>query len=309
MRALTTCLVLLSAWSWCARPALSVPNGLATQDPRPGRAIFSARADLAVLHVSVTDRRSGLVSGLPREAFTVYEDGHPRNIDVFLNEDSPATVGLVIDASTSMHRKREAVIAAGMAFSRSTHPRDEVFTVHFNERVWFGLPPDQPFTSEPAALRAALEKSTARGRTALFDAVAAALRHIERGSSPKKALLVVSDGGDNSSRSSFAELRSAADRTNVLIYTVCLTDEYDGDADPETLERLSHASGALAFAPREVADAPKILERIARDIHGGYTIGYVPGSPKDRHRDVRVEVSAPGLGRMLVRTRSGYGSE
>ncbi len=278
------------------------------QDPRPERAVFSARADLVVLHVSVTDRKSGLVPGLPREAFTVYEDGRPRRIDFFLNEDTPATVGLVIDASTSMHQKREAVVAAGMAFSRTTHPRDEIFTVHFNERVWFGLPPGQPFTNDPSALRAALDRSTARGRTALFDAVAAALQHVVRGTSQKKALVVVSDGGDNSSRASFADVMAAADRSGVLVYTVCLADQYDADADPETLERLSGASGALAFSPRDVRRAPEILERIARDIHGGYTIGYVPASTTGGRRDVRVDVRAPDRGRLLVRTRSGHGS-
>ncbi len=304
MRALAACVVLLFAW-----PALSERSeSKGIQDPQSERAIFAARADLVVLHVSVMDRKSGLVPGLPREAFIVYEDGRPQRIDFFLNEDTPAAVGLVIDASTSMHQKRGAVVAAGMAFSLTTHPRDEIFTVHFNERVWFGLPPGQPFTSDPPALRAALDKSTARGRTALFDAVMAALQHVQRGTSQNKALIVVSDGGDNSSRASFAEVMAAADRSDVLIYTVCLADQYDGDADPETLERLAEASGALAFSPREVRDAPKILQRIARDIHSGYTIGYVPASAKGGPREVRVEVAAPDRGRLLVRTRSGHGS-
>src|SRR5688500_16593930 len=87
-----------------------------TAQDAPPRAVFSSHSDLVVLHVTVLDGRSGFVSGLPREAFTVYEDGRPQQIDVFSNEDSPVTVGLVIDSSGSMQRKRDAVIAAGLAF-------------------------------------------------------------------------------------------------------------------------------------------------------------------------------------------------
>src|SRR5688572_18329194 len=180
--------------------------GAAGQDPQPARAAFRSRSDLVVLHVSVIDRRSGPVPGLARDAFTVYEDGRPQPIAFFDPEDSPATVGLVIDSSLSMMRKREPVIAAGLAFAETTNPRDEIFTVHFNEKVWFGLPPATPFTSDAAALRAALQKSTARGRSAVYDAVAQALAHLERGTAQKKALIVVSDGGDNASRRTLPEL-------------------------------------------------------------------------------------------------------
>lgn len=276
------------------------------QDP-PGRATFTARADLAMLHVSVLDRKSRPVTGLPLEAFAVYENGRRQRIAFFLNEDTPATVGLVIDASTSMHHKRDTVLAAAMAFTRATHPRDEIFTVHFNERVWFGLPADQPFTSDPSRLRVVLERSPARGRTALFDAVAAALEHARSGSAPQRALVVVSDGGDNASRTSRAELMDAATLAGARIYTLCLADEYDEDADADTLERIAKASGGIAFSPAGPGDAPKALERIARDIHGGYTIGYVPDSQAARG-DVRVEVTAPDRGRLVARTRSGYGS-
>jgi Ca-activated chloride channel family protein len=298
---LAACLILLSSLPWCVARA-------ATQESQPGRTVFSSRADLVVLHVSVADRRSGLVAGLPRESFTVYEDGRPQAISFFSNEDSPATVGLVIDSSMSMQRKREALIAAGMTFAGSTHPQDEIFTVHFNERVWFGLGPDRPFTSNRDELRAALSTSTARGRTALFDAVLAALKQVDRGTSDKKALVVISDGGDNSSRASFADVMAAAGASEAAIYTVCLTEEYDGDADPEKLEKLAKTSGAIPFSPRSVGDVAKILERIARDIHSGYTIGFVPSGTAAGRRAIKVEVSAPNRGRMTVRTRSEYGA-
>lgn len=296
------CLILLASLLWYAARA-------ATQEPQPGRAVFSSRADLVVLHVSVVDRKAGLVSGLPRESFTVYEDGQPQRIAFFSNEDSPATVGLVIDSSMSMRRKRDALIAAGVAFAQSTHPKDEIFSVHFNERVWFGLGPEQAFTSNPAQLRAALSTSTARGRTALFDALMAALQHVERGTSDKKALIVISDGGDNASRATFGEVLDTVNQSDAMIYTVCLTDEYDGDADPDKLEKLSKASGAMPFRPRDVNEVARILERVARDIHSGYTIGYVPAGSASGRRTITVEVAAPDRGRLSVRARSEYGTE
>jgi Ca-activated chloride channel family protein len=302
MRMPAAAVVLLASFSWCVARA-------ATQDPRPERTVFASRADLVVVHVSVVDKKSGLVSGLPRESFAVYEDGRRQRIDFFLNEDTPATVGLVIDASMSMHRKREALVAGGMAFAQTTHSRDEIFTVHFNERVWFGLGADQPFTSDAGLLRTALQKSPARGKTALFDGVAAALGHVERGTSQKKALVVISDGGDNASRESFEDVLRLVNQSDALIYTICLRDEYDSDADPEALERLAAASGGIAFSPRRIGDVTKVLERIARDIHSGYTIGYVPAAARGGHRNVRVDVAAPNRRELVVRARSGYGSD
>lgn len=280
------------------------------QEPQPGRAVFTTRSDLVVLHVSVVDRKTGFVSGLTRDAFTVYEDGRPQTIAFFDSEDSPAAVGLVIDSSTSMHRKREALIAGGLAFARSSHPKDDMFTVHFNERVWFGLPPGQAFTSDLGVFRTALQQGTARGRTALFDAVSASLEHVEQSAAAKKALVVISDGGDNASTTQRSDVLAAVDRSNVLVYTVCLmdaADAYDGEADPDTLEDLAQASGAETFVLRKIDDVTRVLERIAKDIRSGYLIGYVPSaSGASGYRPIRVEVNAPNRRRLIVRSRSGY---
>ncbi len=282
----------------------------AMQEPQPGRAVFTTRSDLVVLNVSVVDRKKGFVSGLTRDAFSVYEDGRPQAIAFFDSEDSPAAVGLVIDSSTSMHRKREALTAGVLAFARSSHPKDEMFAVHFNERVWFGLPAGQAFTGDLDVFRAALQQGTARGRTALFDAVSAALKHVEQSTAPKKALVVISDGGDNASTTPRSEVLAAVDRSNVLVYTVCLmdaADAYDGEADPDTLEDLAEASGAETFVLRKIDDVTRVLERIAKDIRSGYLIGYVPPvTGASGYRSIRVEVNAPNRRRLIVRSRSGY---
>jgi len=275
------------------------------QEPR---AAFVSRSELVVLRVSVVDRRAGFVSGLPREAFTVHEDGQPRDIQFFENEDTPVTVGLVVDCSGSMQTRRDGVIAAGLAFARSSHPADELFTLNFNEAVWPGLPADQPFTSDRDELKRALDRSITRGQTALFDAVAAGLRHLGRGSRTRKVLVVVSDGGDNASRTHFDEILDMALRHDVVIYTIGIYDHGDREAKPGLLRQLADATGGEAFFPKPNDPVTPVLERIARDIRSSYTVGYVPpaGDLAPRRRSIRVEVRPPDGRKLAVRARSSY---
>jgi VWFA-related protein len=294
-----TCGVAVLLWSaGAALPATS-------QDPPP-HALFSSRTDLVVLHVSVVDRKSGFVSGLSREAFTVYEDGKPQAIQFFRNEDTPVTVGLAIDNSGSMQPKRDAVIASGLAFADSSHPQDEMFTMNFNERVWPGLR-GHPFTSDHGELRAALAASTARGQTALFDAIAASLSQLAGGHQQKRVLIVISDGGDNASRTRFDDVLDRALRTNVVVYTVGLYDQYDDDANPKVLMQLAAATGGEAFFPRRTEEVTHILQRIATDIRSGYSIGYVPDVTRGHgFRPIRVTVRPPDGRKVSVRARRGY---
>lgn len=271
------------------------------------RASFSSRTELAVLHVSVLDRQAGFVPGLPREAFTVAENGRPHPIAFFENDDDPVTVGLVIDNSGSMQPRRDAVIAASMAFASSSNPADEMFTINFNERVWPGLPPGRAFTSDLAELREALGRSGARGQTALFDGIDTALRHLAHGEKPRKVLVVVSDGGDNASKTTFSDVLETALRTDVVIYTIGLHDPNDREAKPGLLRELAEVTGGEAFFPRDNESVTPVLERIARDIRSSYTIGYAPPSaPPGARRQVKVDVRAPGHRKLKVRVRSSY---
>lgn len=274
------------------------------QAPPPA---FKSSSDLVVLRVSVIDRRAGFVSGLPRDAFAVQEDGRPQPIEFFENEDTPVTVGLVIDNSGSMAQRRDSVIAAGMAFAASSHPADELFTLNFNEHVWPGLPPDLSFTSDRDELKRALERSTARGQTALFDAIAMGLRRLDAGHKTRKVLVVVSDGDDNASRTRFDEVLDAALRKDVVIYTIGIYARGDGDAKPGVLRQIAAATGGEAFFPRGLDDVTPTLERIARDIRSSYTVGYSPtdAAGAARRHNVRVEVWAPGR-KLAVRSRSAY---
>jgi VWFA-related protein len=183
-----------------------------------------------------------------------------------------------------------------------------MFAVHFNERVWPGLPPGQRFTTDRTELRAALMRSTARGQTALFDAILTGLKHLEAGQRQKKVLIVISDGGDNASRSQFDDVLDAALRMNVLIYSIGIYDQYDRDAKPKLLRKLAESTGAESFFPERADEVGPILQRIAQDIRSGYTIGYVPAAGPGRpgHRAVRVVVRPSDGRKLAARARSGY---
>src|SRR5437660_4908847 len=280
---------------------------LIAQEPQD-RPVFSSRSELVVLHVSVADGRTGFVQGLTRDAFTVYEDGRSQPIRFFENEDTPVTAGLVIDNSGSMLPRRDAVVAAGLAFAACSNPSDEIFTINFNERVWPGLPPEHPFTSDRDELREALSRSIARGETALFDAVAAALRHLDAGHRSRKVLIVVSDGGDNASRTNFDAVLDAALRKDVVIYTIGIYDRDDHDAKPKLLRRLADVTGGEAFFPSKTGEVQPLLERIARDIRSSYTMRYAPAVSVDASaaRKIRVDVHTADGRKLGVRARSAY---
>ncbi len=273
-----------------------------------GAPAFKSSSELVVLHVSVVDKHQGFVSGLPRDVFSVYEDGRPQPIKFFENEDTPVSVGLVIDSSGSMATRRDAVIAAGMAFAESSRPDDEMFTIAFNEKIWHGLPDGQAFTSDHQELHQALNRSGARGQTALFDAIDAGLKQLDAGGKTRRILIVISDGGDNASHTRFEDVLDAALRRDVVIYAVGIYDVNDRDAKPDVLRELAASTGGEAFFPPTLDKVQPALERIARDIRSSYAIGYVPPADGARGRARKIKVDLrPSDGRKLaVRARSAY---
>jgi len=168
--------------------------------------VFRAESELVVLHVNVFDERSDAVPELPQTAFRVVDNGQPQEITFFSSEDVPVAAGLIIDNSGSMIARHRMVSAGGLAFITASHPEDELFTIHFNDEVHYGLPDIVEFTNSESLLRAALVKYPAGGRTALYDAVIAGLDHVERASHQKRVLVVLSDGKDNASRHSEEEM-------------------------------------------------------------------------------------------------------
>src|ERR1700686_2876705 len=169
--------------------------------------------DLVVLRATVRDRKGAPVAGLGKEDFQVFEDKVPQQIESFSHEDVPVTVGLVIDNSGSMHSKRSDVIDAALAFARSSNPEDQVFVVNFNEHISMGLPGNVDFTGNQEQLKTALSRNKADGLTALYNAVAVALEQLKKGKWDKKVLILISDGGDNASKHTLAQILSTGNQS------------------------------------------------------------------------------------------------
>jgi VWFA-related protein len=281
------------------------------QEPRP---TFSSESELVVLHVAVKDKKGGYVGGLGQESFLVSENRRPREISFFNNQDAPVTVGLLIDSSGSMAPNRELVIAASLGFAKAMNPQDEFFVLGFNEDIHAPLPSDRPFTHHEPTLRVALVQAIkARGQTAIYNAINAGLSYVQKGGFEREILIVVSDGGDNASSATRAQVLQSAQASNAVIYTIALVDPLDQEADPGFLSELSQATGGVAFRPKTAAEIESILQRIATDIRNMYTIGYVPGAAvpargnkREDLRRIAVDVRLPTGQKLEVRTRRAY---
>ena len=285
-------------------------RGLAAPQDRDSESLhISVDVALVVLHATVSDRQGGFVSDLGERDFEVYEDGVPQPIRLFQNEDVPVTVGLIVDHSTSMGQRMPEVTAAARAFVQSSNRDDEMFVVNFNEKVFLGLPAAIRFTDSTAELGSAIAATPIKGMTALYDAVAKGLEELQAGSRDKKVLIIVSDGGDNASAHSLAQVMKLAGQSSAVIYTIGIFQEEDTERNLSVLKSLAQATGGEAFLPEELPEVTAICERIARDIRHQYTIGYEPINlaHDGAYHAVRVVARAKGHSRGLaVRTRTGY---
>jgi Ca-activated chloride channel family protein len=261
-----------------------------------------------LLHVTVRNHNGKPVAGLSRENFQVFEDRVPQPIKYFSHEDIPVTVGIVVDNSGSMRPKRAEVIAAALAFADSSNPHDQIFLVNFNEHVSLGLPPGVAFTDRRDQLQAAMSTIRADGETALYDAVAVALDHLKAGDRDNKVLIIISDGADNASSHTRAQILDLAARSDAVIYAVGIYEQDDPDRDPHALKELAKASGGEAYFPKALADVRPICERIAHEIRNQYTISYSPANRKQdgKFHAIQVRAVTPQGRGLVVTTRAGY---
>ncbi len=288
-----------------------VSGAQVSQSSLSGRAdayTFQVNVNMVILNATVLDRHNEPVSGLGKDDFQVYEDGVLQQIKDFNHDDIPVTAGVLVDNSASMAPKRDDVIAAALAFARSSNPQDQMFVVNFNDRVSSGLPADMPFTDRQEQLQQALSGISAIGQTSLYDGIAAALEHLKLGSLDKKVLILISDGGDDASKHTLAQVIDIAKHSAATIYAIGIFDEQDGDQNPAVLKRFAKETGGEAFFPESSRAITSICEEIARDIRSQYTLTYVPANALQdgRYRAIEVKASAPGRGRLSVRTRAGY---
>ena len=274
------------------------------------QAVISVRTELVAVPVTVTDARGHQVSGLRQEDFRVFEDGRPQPIAAFHHGDAPVTLGLIVDRSQSMRPKTSALLAAVSTLLKSSHLDDELFAVAFNDRVSVALPAGRPFTNDAKELEAALTTVAAEGRTALYDGVAEGLQQLQLGHAEKHALIVVSDGGDNASRRTYAEVPALARRSDAVIYAIGIlgASPIEEEEDAGLLKRLCKDTGGVAYFPKSFAEISEMSTQVARTLRDQYTLGSVPSERTDGRgfRKIDVRVTAAGWGRLHVRTRSGY---
>jgi Ca-activated chloride channel homolog len=271
--------------------------------------VFRSESDLVVLHVTVFNGRAEAVPDLSQDAFSVLEDNTPQDITFFTSGNVPVAVGLVLDNSGSMIARQGMLIAGGGAFARSSHPGDELFTIHFNERVAFGLPGGLAFTDRESLLTAALARFRAGGRTALHDAVMAGLDHLESASHQKRVLVVLSDGEDNASAHSEDEMIERARNSNAIVYTVSNGNGRAGlGGNARLLRKLAGVAGGIAYFPDTDRKVVETLDQVAASIRRGYLIGYAPSNTlhDGTYRSVKVIVHTPGQKNLRVRSRDGY---
>ena len=271
--------------------------------------IISVRTELVVVPMVVTDGRGRHVAGLTQDNFRVYENGRLQSITVFHSGNAPVALGVIVDRSQSMRPKAAALGTALSSLLESSGPDDELFGVNFHDDASLALA-REPFTHDAKALATALSAVRAAGRTALFEGVAEGLRHLELGRSPKRVLIVISDGGDNASRLTYAQVLVLARRSDAVIYAIGLsgTGVAQEEEDSGLLKRLSTETGGVAYFPRSIEETAAVASQIARDVREQYTLGFSPAASPNGEvfRKITVTVSAARRGRLHVRTRSGY---
>jgi VWFA-related protein len=260
-----------------------------------------------VLYATVLDKHQNLVTSLTKKDFSVYEDGVPQVISSFEQRDVPVSLGTLIDDSGSMAPKRAAVDRAAVDLIRASNPDDETFIVNFSDEAFL----DQDFTSNIGLLEKALSHVGSSGGTALYDALIASANHLaEDGTRRKQAILIVTDGEDNSSSGTLQDAVRRIQKLNgPIVYSIGLLYGQGGtDKAKKALQTLSDQTGGIAFFPKSLDQVDSIAKRVARDIRQQYIIGYQPSRPirLGGYRSIRVVASAKGYGKLTVRTRAGY---
>ena len=302
-----------------ASDPLNEPVNIESRKPaQPEATTDSRRVDIRVnrtlvlINVTVTDPLNRFVTGLEKEHFRLFEDKVEQEITHFSSEDAPISIGLVFDTSGSMGAKLQKSRLAAEEFFKTANPADEFFLVQFNDR------PDLvvPFTTDTDRIQSALTFTQSHGRTALLDSVYLAMHEMKKARNPRKAILIISDGGDNSSRYTETEIKSAVREADVQIFAIGIFESManrgrtpEEAAGPGLLNELAEQTGGREYAVENVAELPDIAAKIGIELRNEYILGY---TPKNRERDgkyrrVQVKLVQPrGLPPLRAYFRLGY---
>ena len=267
---------------------------------------------LVLINVTVTTPLNQVVTGLDRDHFRLFEDKVEQTVTQFSSEDAPLSVGLVFDISGSMGAKLHKSRQAAAQFFKTAGHEDEFFLVQFSDRPQLLV----PFTYQTEEIQNRLAFSQSKGRTALLDALYMAMSQMKKAGNPRKALLVLSDGGDNSSRYTQSEIKNLVREADVQVYAIGIFEPVSARgrtaeelSGPTLLSDLAEQTGGRHFPVENVNELPDIAAKIGIELRNQYVLGYTPTNQKKdgKYRRVRVQLVQPrGLPPLKAAYRSGY---
>jgi Ca-activated chloride channel family protein len=292
-------------------PGPERPNTPPQQPEAQSGQAIQLNVELALVNVTVTDPYNRLVTGLDKESFRAFEDGVEQEVVHFSSEDVPVSIGVIFDMSGSMSNKVDKARQAAVQFFRTANPQDEFFLVSFNDRAEL----TSPFTSSVEEIQNRMMYTSAGGRTALFDGIYLGLSQMRGARNGKKALLVVSDGGDNHSRYTENDVRNFLREADCQLYAIGVYDANDMGRSreerygPTLLSELAEMSGGRAFPVSRLNDLPDIATKIGMELRNQYVLGYRPSNTEHdgSWRRIKVRLELPrGLPPLNVYAKTGY---
>jgi Ca-activated chloride channel family protein len=277
--------------------------------PKSQNQTLKVDVDLVLVNATVSDMQGRMVTGLEREHFQLWEDKIEQTIDYFSSEDLPLSIGLVFDSTGSMSDKISTARDAAVTFLKTGNPEDEYFLVTFSQNARLA----ENFTTDISRLQNRLIFSPAKGLTPLFDAVYMGLDKMKGAENKRRALLLITDGEDNHSRYSFADVKEYVKEQDVQIFAIGIVNPFGALAQGKTgraiIEDLVNITGGRAFFPDSVYELEDICSKIAVELRNQYVIGYHPtNEAKDgKWRKIRLKINPPkGISGLSVRGKSGY---
>ena len=290
---------------------VSIQPRISPSDGRASTPNLRVNTSLVLVPVSVTDPSNHPVLGLDKSSFRIFDNNVEQQVASLAFEDTPVAIAVVFDLSGSMRPKISKSRAALARLLETANPEDEFCLIDFSDEVHLA----KSWTSDPDEITGSLAKTVPRGRTALLDAIALGLHELKKSAKPRKAIVLLSDGGDNRSRLTERELRSMARESDALIYAMGIFEgmgvqlSLEELAGPGLLEEITEASGGRLFPVADLNHLPEIAARIGLELHNRYMLAYSPTAIQadGRHHRVRVQVVPPtGMSALRVDWRAGY---
>ena len=270
---------------------------------------LKVKVDMVLVPVTITDPMNRLVTGLDKENFAVFEGKDQQEIKSFSSEDAPVSLGVIFDMSGSMSSKIERAREAVVEFFKTANPQDEFFMITFADK------PEEisDFTNSIEDIQGKLVYTVPKGRTALLDAIYVGISKMRQAKYPKKALLIISDGGDNHSRYTEGEIKSLVKEADVLIYAIGIYDHYfpteEERLGPALLSEVTELTGGRAFTIDNPNDLADVATKIGIELRNQYVLGYRPNNPTrdGKWRKIKVKLLPPkGLPPLRVYAKTGY---